>query len=257
MLEQDLEKYITALRSKVPRMGIDIDKASPVYLLRAYLLLKRLYPKTPIEVFVSPSGVGFHLRLYKEVPLLEDILVRALIFGDEIRLVYTLKKFFLHPKETALDLMFSEKDGGKERHVDLAGMLEPYKREVAKIEKFLRNDNSEKADSLVKEVADKIKPQLEKYKRKQYVGCIAFNGDDLREKLEEICLNIMERDRTFSWRCYPCWFPEFDFIIAVFTDDKKLAWRRIVWLKNRARHNDKLILKDADTRLFVKERIAT
>ena len=71
----------------------------------------------------------------------------------------------------------------------------------------------------------------------------------------------MEKDSTFSWKLYPCWFPEFDWILAVFTDDEKKAWKKIVWLKNNAyieREGERVkILKDADTRLFVKERKAT
>jgi hypothetical protein len=47
----------------------------------------------------------------------------------------------------------------------------------------------------------------------------------------------------------------------VFTDDKNKAWEKIVWLKNNAyieKEGERVkILKDADTRLFVKERKAT
>lgn len=250
----NIERYLQALKNPVPLISVDIDKASPTYLLRAYLVLKRLYPETPMEVFVSPSGVGWHIKLYKKekATILEDLMVRALIFGDEVRLAYALKKFFLNPNEKYIDLIFDEKDNGKEKRIDLEGMLEPYKGEVEKIGEFLQNGEAEKASEVVKEVADKIKPQLEPHKRKQYVGCIAFNGDDLREKLEKICGDIVAKDASFKWRMYPCWWPTHDWILGIFTGDKNLAWRRITWLKNKTD-----LKKHEDVVLWVKERIST
>jgi hypothetical protein len=240
-------------------VSVDLDRASPILLLRAYLTAKRMFPNTPIQVFVSSSGVGFHMKIPIQVTIEENLKIRALLWDEPYRLYYALKKWALNPKEKYIDLVFDEKCDGKEKPINMEAILKPYKADIDKIYTHIKNAETDKAEELVQKVAKQIEPELDKHKKKQYVGCIAFKGDEKREALEEICAKIMEKDKTFSWRMYPCWFPEFDWILAVFTDDKNKAWRRIVWLKNKARlePGGKEILKDAETRLFVKERIAT
>ncbi len=240
-------------------ISVDLDRASPVQLLRVFITAKRMFPGVPIGTFVSASGVGYHIKIPVKASIAKTLQVRALLWDEPYRLYYALKKWALHPDERYIDLVFDEKNDEREKPFNLEAMLEPYKREVEQINEHIQTGETEKAEELVRDVAKHIAPELSKHKRKQYIGCIAFKTDEIRDALEEICKKIMEKDKTFRWRLYPCWFPEFDWILAVFTDDKDLAWRRIVWLKNKARlePDGKLILKDADTRLFVKERIAT
>jgi len=240
-------------------ISVDLDRASPVLLLRAYITAKRMFPHVPIQVFVSSSGVGYHLKIPIKVSIPENLKIRALLWDEPYRLYYALKKWALNPQEKYIDLVFDEKNDGKEKPIDLEAILQPYKADVDDIYKHIQNGETEKAEEKVRKIAEHIKPQLDQHKRKQWVGCIAFKGDAKREALEEICGKIMQKDQTFKWRIYPCWFPEFDWILAVFTDDKNKAWKRLVWLKNKARleRGGKPFLKDADTRLFVKERIAT
>ena len=242
-------------------ISVDLDRASPVLLLRAYLSAKRIIPNVPIEVFTSPSGVGFHIKIHKQVTIEQNLKLRALLWDEPYRLYYALKKWALNPREEYVDLVFDEKNDGKEKRIDMDAILKPYKREVQKISELVQKGETEKAEELVQKVARAIEPELDKHKRPQFVGCIAFKTDELRDQLEEICKNIMEKDKAFSWKLYPCWFPEFDWILAVFTDDKNKAWEKIVWLKNNAyieKEGERVkILKDADTRLFVKERKAT
>jgi hypothetical protein len=225
-----------------------------------------MFPDVPTEFFVSPSGVGFKVKIHKQVSVEENLKARALLWDDPYRLYYALKKWALNPTEQYIDLCFDEKNsdqtkGGREKRIDLEAILKPYTKEVKEINRLVQNDETAKAEELVQKVARAIEPELDKHKRKQFVGCISFKTDELRDQLEEICKNIMAKDNTFSWKLYPCWFPEFDWILAVFTDNKQKAWEKIVWLKNNAyikKENKKiLILKDAETRLFVKERKAT
>lgn len=238
-------------------VSVDLDRASPVLLLRAYLTAKRMFPNVPIQVFVSASGVGFHLKIPIQVTIEENLKIRALLWDEPYRLYYALKKWALNPREQYIDLVFDEKCGGKEKPIPLDDMLKPYKADIDKIYKHIQNGQTEKAEEHIQKIAKQIEPKLAKYKKPQWVGCIAFKGDQLRDNLEEICKNIMEKDSTFSWKLYPCWWPGFDWILAVFADSKNKAWQRIVWLKNKAKKDDKLILKNAETRLFVKERTAT
>jgi len=245
----------------MPFVNVDLDRASPVLLLRTYFNVKRLYPDATVSVLVSPSGVGFHVRTDKEVNVWEYIKSQALLWADPVRTQYLLKKFALNPQEKHLDLMFNEKNDGKEKRIDMEAILNPYTREVQKIEELVQKGETEKAEELVQKVAKAIEPELDKHKHKQYVGCIAFKTDELHDQLEEICKKIMEKDKTFSWKLYPCWFPEFDWILAIFGTDKDTLWKKLVWFKNRAyvKKDDKIIriLKDVDTRLFIKERKAT
>lgn len=247
-----------------PMISVDQDRASVIQLLRTYLTAKRMFPNITIDVFVSPSGVGYKIKIRKQVSIEENLKIRALLWDDPVRLAYALKKWALNPDERYIDLCFDEKNDRKETPIDMETILVPYTEEVNKITAFIRNGEPEKAEEPVHELAKKIEPEISKHKKKQYVGCIAFSKDELREQLETICTDIMAKDATFSWRLYPCWFPDFDWILATFADSEQKAWKRITWLKNRARVKDetsstgwKYILKDADTRLFVKERIAT
>jgi hypothetical protein len=118
------------------------------------------------------------------------------------------------------------------------------------------------ADTQIKELAKKISPELDKYHKKSFVGCITFNGVELKDDLEKVMLEIAAKDPSFRYRFYPVWWPEFEWLIAIFTDDKDKAWKKITWIKNNIYKTDDagnktLLLKDADTRLFVKERKST
>ena len=238
-------------------ISVDLDRASPVLLLRSYLSAKRMFPDIPIEVFVSPSGVGFHLKIHKTVSIVENLKTRALLWDEPYRIYYALKKFALNPDEAYIDLVFDEKCGGKEKPLDLEAMLNPYKKEVQQINELVQNGETDKAEEVLQKVAKAIEPELDKHKKPQFVGCLAFKTDELREQLEEICKKIMEKDSNFSWKIYPAWWPGWDWILALFGTDKNKLWKKLVWFKNRAKKGNKLILKDADTRLFVKERKAT
>lgn len=237
-------------------ISIDLDRASPVLLLRAYITAKRMFPDTPIEVYVSPSGVGFRLKIHKQATIEENLKIRALLWDDPVRLSYALKKWALNPKEEYIDLIFDEKNvdkskGGREKPIDMEAILKPHKADIDKINEHIKNGETDKAEELVQKVAKQIEPELTKHKKKQWVCCIIFRGDDLRDKLEEICVDIATKDSSFSWRMYPWWAPDFDWCLALFTDDKDRGWKRLVWLKN------KTPLKDVDTRMWCKERTST
>jgi hypothetical protein len=173
--------------------------------------------------------------------------------------VYALKKWALNPTEAYVDLIFDEKNEGKERVLPLEKILSD--EEVEKINGLLDKGQNEKADEEIKQVAKRIEPQVQQHKGKTYVGMISFNGEQLREDIEKVCGQIAETDSTFTWKVYPCWTPKYDWYLALFGTDKDKLWKRLVWLKNKAyieKENVKtLILKDADTKMWVKERRST
>jgi hypothetical protein len=161
-----------------------------------------------------------------------------------------------------VDLIFDEKNEGKERILPLENILKGYVKEVKKINDLLDMGENGAADQEVKALAKKIEPEIKPYKKASYVGCILFKGEDLREDLEKVCTDIMNKDPTFRWKMYPQWLPEWDWSLSLFGDDRDKLWQKLVWLKNNAYKidgagNTVYLLKDAETRLFVKERKST
>jgi hypothetical protein len=216
-----------------------------------------------MEVKVSPSGVGWHVCTDYQVDNFTYIVSQALLWADPVRTQYALRKMYLNPGEAHLDLMFNEKEGKQETHVPFREILGKFEVRVNEIEMMLRDGENDLADKQIKDLAEKIAPELDKYHKKSWVGCITFNGVELKDDLEKVMLEIAAVDSSFRYRFYPVWWPEFEWMIAVFTDDKDLAWRKITWLKNNVYKIDSengntiMLLKDADTRLFVKERKST
>jgi hypothetical protein len=247
----------------VPLVSVDLDHNSIVQLLRVYFSGKRLLPGVPLEIKVSSSGVGFHIKFFKRVTIEEDLKIRALLWDHADRLVYALKKWALNPAEQYVDLVFDEKNEGKERVLPLEQILtQNHSKEVKKINDLLNMGENGAADQQVKALAKKIEPEIKPYKKPSYVGCLTFKGDDLREDLEKCCTAIADKDQSFRWKVYPVWMPEWEWMLALFADDKDLLWKRLVWLKNNAyktlEGDEKvLLLKDADTRMWIKERKST
>jgi len=247
---------------KIFNVNVDLDDSYPVLLLRVWFNIPRLYPGANVEVYVSPSGVGWHVKTDFKVDALQYIVSQALLWADPVRTQYALRKMYLNPGEKHLDLMFNEKEGKKEVKVPFTQILSKYAPEVNQIAWSLKGGDNELLDEQIKDLAKKISPELDKYHKKSFVGCITFNGVELKDDLEKVMLEIASKDPTFRYRFYPVWWPEFEWMIAVFTDDKDLAWRKITWIKNNAYKTFEggshvYLLKDADTRLFVKERFST
>ena len=247
----------------VKQISVDLDHNSVVLLLRVYFSAKRLVPGYVFGVKVSSSGVGYHIKIPKQVTVEEDLKIRALLWDHADRLVYALKKWALNPNEEYVDLIFDEKNNGKEVELPLEGLLELfYIKEVTEINDLLDKGENGAADEKVKQLAKKIEPQIKPYKKPSYVGCLAFKGEDLREDIEKVLTEIASKDSSFTWKVYPQWMPEWDWMVALFGDDKDNLWKRLVWLKNKAyKLNDAkekaLLLKYAETRMWIKQRTST
>ena len=242
----------------MPYIGVDLDDSSPVTLLRVWFNIPRLYPGANVEVRISPSGVGFHVLTDYKVDSFTYLVSQALLWSDPVRLQYAIRKWYLtQGKEEHLDLMFNEKEGKEETPVPFTQILSKYAPEVNQITINIKGGKNELADQQIKDLAKKISPELDKYHKKSFVGCLSFNGDDLRLALEEVSAKIAEKDSSFKYRYYPMWVPEWSWMLALFGDDKDVLWKRLVWLKNKAEKDGKLLLKDAETRMWVKERRST
>ncbi len=255
---------------------VDLDRESSIHLLRVFFNVPRVYALvrriglerffksqelqlSELTVTFSPSGVGYHIKIPRTVSVLENLKIRALLWDDPYRLLYAFKKWTLNPDEKYVDLCFDEKAGRKEENLDLLGMIHELESPefVTTLLYLIRKERVEEADKMVNQLAEKLNPHLNKIRGPMWVCCIAFNGNELREKLEKICSDIAQNDSTFKYRFYPSFFPEFEWLVSLFTHDKDVGWKRLVWLKNKARYNGKLLLKDAETRMWCKQRMAT
>jgi len=240
-------------------VNVDLDDSSATMLLRSWFNIPRLYPGAHVNVYVSPSGVGWHVRTDRKVNNFEYLVSQALLWADPVRTQYLIRKMVQNPEENHLDLMFTEKQGKAETPVPLREILAKYEKEVSEINQNLDREDHEAADKQVRELAKKIEPDLDKYHKGNFVGCIAFNGADLKENVVKVLMDIADKHPEFKWRLYPVWFPEYEYLVAIFSDSKDNAWKKLVWVKQNLYKTDEkgakvFLLKEANTRMFVKER---
>jgi len=237
----------------MPFVNVDLDDSSPFVLLRIWFNILRLYPGANMEVYVSPSGVGWHVKTDYEVDAFNYIVSQALLWADPVRTQYALRKLYLNPGEQHLDLMFDEKEGKSETAVPFTQILSKYAPEVTQITINIKEGKYELADQNIKDLAKKISPELDRYHKSSYVGCIGISKQDAdaKDKLETILLDIAHKDISFKYRWYPSFYPDYEWILALYGSDKDQLWKRLTWLKN------KTLLKDLNTPLWVKQRITT
>lgn len=76
-----------------------------------------------------------------------------------------------------------------------------------------------------------------RYKPKDQCACIGFKGEML-EKIAKVCSDIAKKDSTFKYRILNSKFPQYDFLLVVFTGPGKeganLAHKRATWLVKKA-----------------------
>lgn len=75
------------------------------------------------------------------------------------------------------------------------------------------------------------------YKKKDQCAIIGFKGEML-EKIAKVCSDIAKKDSTFKYRILNSKFPQYDFLLVLFTGPGKegadLAHKRATWLVKKA-----------------------
>ncbi|HDD68945.1 MAG TPA: hypothetical protein ENG61_01130 [Candidatus Korarchaeota archaeon] len=204
------------VKRKVSYIGIDIDSPKVFDLLLIYMRARKLFPHSKIEVFISPSGRGFHLKIWKRCTILENIFYRAAVGDDPERLRLSIAKLFLNPDEQFFDILFDVKFKKKSRKIDL--------------EKLLNGVNlSEKSIEEIREMAEKLEGKIKM--KECWVTCIAFSGEEFRERLKVICEDIAIRDPSFKYKIYQSYFPKHDYVLVIFSDNKNQAYQRGEWFR--------------------------
>jgi hypothetical protein len=216
---------------------VDLDyPVTPQKLLRAYFLACRRHGVENVKAYVSPSGFGVKLKINVECrDAAENLKERALLWDDPYRLRYSLKRWALGGGDT-VDICFDEKDGRK--------MGEEITDKLRSILSRLGDDPSiDELDTAAEGLRDMINEKL----KKRVYGCILFNEDHVKERMEKICGDIAAKDPTFKWYIHLSLHPEWRWKLVVEAEDRDKAWRRLTWLKNKTE------LRSVKTMMWVKE----
>lgn len=192
---------------KTEKISVDLDDISSQRLLRTFLMAKKFFPNSKIEVRLSPSHSGYHVIIHKKISALENIFWRAMLDDDEVRIVLSLKKIFMNP-DAPVDIAFDIKGGGKAEVIDLEKILKPYKKRIERILK--RWDGS--VDGDVSKIAEEIKGRLPI--RERWVFAAAFKGSGLKESIKDWAVKEYEKNNVAHFGIFQSYYPDNDFIFT-------------------------------------------
>lgn len=214
----DIEKIKEKLNRKLNYIGIDLDTSDVYDFLLAYLKAKEMFPNSKIETEISSSGKGFHIIIYKENTILENIFYRSLLNDDGRRLVLSLRKFFSNNDMGYFDLIFTKKGGVEVKKFDMNKILEPYKEDVNFIhEKWGTNE----AVTRIIELSKKIKLPTNEI----WTTCINFEGEELKQRIKQICEDIEIVDNSFKYYIKIDYHSQ-GYQLILFSQDKDTAHKR-------------------------------
>lgn len=213
----DIEK----LNKKLNYIGVDIDNNNIYELLFRYFQARDMFPDSHIDVEVSSSGKGFHIIIYKENTILENIFYRALLNDDDRRLILSLRKLYMNNNMPYFDLIFNKKGGKETIKINLEKILSDYKEDVDYIKE--RWGTNEALDR-IRELSKKI----EKYipVKSVWTTCIKFEGEELKEKIEKVCEDIYLKDESFKYRIFPDYQTKSGYQLVIFSPNMDIAHKR-------------------------------
>ncbi len=198
------------LDKKVDYIGFDIDGGNVSKLLRLYFALKKVFPRSKIDVYVSSSRRGFHVIVRKKVSVLENLYWRALLGDDNIRISLNLRKMFSNPNESFNDVLFDIKKGKHRVKINLEKILSKHSELV---KKYLEHKRWE--DLIV--LSDLVRMELPIIKK--WIVCIPFNEEKFFE-IEEICESC-----GFDYSIFQSYYPDSDHLLVVFSKARDDAVR--------------------------------
>ncbi len=154
------------MQPEIDYITVDIDDLNFYRLFYAYLNAKEILKDNikEIKTFWSPSGRGFHLKIFlnKPIPLIDNIIFRAVLLDDPHRIRYSLKKYFMGVY-SGVDICFDYKNGKYEKPFEMP--------------KNLTKDNLEE---LAKECEEKYKDRELEWE------IVEFDSDKLIDIFHEI-----------------------------------------------------------------------
>jgi hypothetical protein len=199
-------------------ISIDIDSTSAVAVYKTIWKGLRLGLHLDV-VEVSPSGSGFHVIFKDDVSPISNIIYRALLEDDPYRLRHSIIRMFMNSQ---VDICFWAKAEGVSKVV------------YPSSENFINLEEIEKAETVEEVVKLAEASKLNELKVKSYATVIPFNGSELKDKIDKVINDIMDKDKSFRARIYPSYLPNFDFVLVAFSPDKDTAEKRGMWLVKKA-----------------------
>jgi len=226
------DAFLKNANRKLDMLGIDIDGWEIYKLLKTYIKARLLFPKEVIKTQISKSRTGFHIEIYVEHTVLDNIAYRCFLGDDPVRIKLSIMKMCMNKDECYVDLLFNEKCIdfdieeilGKEAIEDLMDDLT-----YDKIGKYAKVLNME----------------LEKYRAKHWVLFVNFRGVDV-EKIREICEDIALKDEKFRYRISESTMPDYEYCIKIICESKDEAHKKGMWFVKK-------VFKENEALYFVKE----
>ena len=213
----NLERIYKALMRREKRISIDIDYMSPRKLIQTYIKAVQLFPENQIEIYLSPSKTGFHIKIQGDFTLLENLLYRALLWDDPYRIAFALMKLAMSEgEETFIDLVFREKSGGKEERIDIKKLLGEKLENL--IKRILSGERGKEVDEEVERLADELDKKIKR--DVPPLLCITFDEEKIIDKLQDALIKYSLK-KSIRWRIYPNYHPESNYILVIIARDHK------------------------------------
>lgn len=213
-------------------IGIDIDTRSYSRLLK---IIRKIHDMGyDYRVFISPSGLGFHIKVNADLGFWDNILLRAFLDDDAYRILFSLKRAYIDKKlgnaNDSYDIIFNIKN-------------KKYEKEITQFIPRELPDDEELLKGIADEVEKKVKMQYGLVKC--FVTCIPVS-DEVVEHVRSVLDDIANADASFRYKVYPSFYKEHDWIVAVFSDNVDTANKRGLLLCKR-------YFKEYKFRFWVKE----
>ncbi len=158
----------------VDKISIDYDDLNIRKLILSYINIKKWFKGVPIKVEISSSGTGFHIIIYKEVTISENLMWRAFLGDDPVRISYSLRRLLLNSDPYVVDILFTKKDGRYVKELDLDYLFIKYNIKVDEV-----NDEN------FEEIYKTILPEIKRVIGKVYYLVVPVNDvdDELLDKI--------------------------------------------------------------------------
>lgn len=201
---------ILRLMGNVDFIGVDIDGGDTRKLLRAFLTARKLFPAAKLEVRLSSSHSGFHMKILTTVPLYKNFLVRAYLEDCPQRLLISLGRLFASGGgDDNYDILFDKKNGLEAgTPFDLAGFLMKYnKADFSNPERFAL-------------VCDELYNNLPM--RTYWICCVPFSGNEVKEQMKNLGNEQFER-LGIRYRIYSNFTLDSDYLLVSYHENEKDA----------------------------------
>ena len=79
-------------------------------------------------------------------------------------------------------------------------------------------------DKKVSELSEKIESKIPT--KPYWITCIAFSGNELKEKISKICSDIFMKDRSFRYKIFRNYHNDSDWLLVIKSRDEDTAHKR-------------------------------